>query len=252
LNLHITEFKSQVIVAHGEMKYFTPLFYFTLSVSTMTSCPHLLGTVPAQGLPVSAVAAAPDTSIAYSRAAAAEVRNQLQSLHSEAEYEAAMKLKCLRYEKTIQTQQSAQFELTTAPIWPALSDGAWSLKPAFRVGDYVQVSEDLTAGHCSHGGTGWVDFVSGIGQHTIISVKYDENSTAGARLEHNIPVSRVHELPIPLGQIGMARPKPKRKAKDAALDDITNICNAKKIKCTIESPKKLTADKSVSDAMLFG
>ena len=62
----------------------------------------------------------------------------------------------------------------------------------------MSVSEDLSVGHHSHGGEGWVKAVFGSDEHLTCTVEYVEGTSGGRSfVEANIPLRRVTKVPIP-------------------------------------------------------
>jgi len=129
------------------------------------------------------------------------------------------KLRCIEFERCIRKNDS-RISLLTTPAPPAkMVHGSEHCCP-IRVGEYVNVSEDLSEGVMSHGGTGWVKAVDGTYPSWMLTIEYTECSGAArGRTEKQVPIRRVTVIPMPL-----SRPRPTRAApkgitqSDAALN----------------------------------
>jgi len=108
------------------------------------------------------------------------------------------KLRCIEFERCIRKNDSRISSLTT-PAPPAkMVHGSEHCCP-IRVGEYVNVSEDLSEGVMSHGGTGWAKAVDGTYPSWMLTIEYTECSGATrGRMEKQVPIRRVTVIPMPL------------------------------------------------------
>jgi hypothetical protein len=108
-------------------------------------------------------------------------------------------------------------------------------------GDYVSVQADLSVGHHSHGGKGWVKAVAGAGSHLTVTVDYDaSDSGCQQHSESRIPLSRLTILPTPSTQL------PSRRAVQQSPTSSVNDSS-------VEAPELPNASQmTLRDALLDG
>ena len=109
-----------------------------------------------------------------------------------AENEFHNKRRCKEKEMEERNRQATFSNLTT----PAAT-GVGSIpniKPTVGVGMAVEISQDLSPGKCSHGGTGHVVGILNTGIRATFTVKYDGPS--GGRTEPGIGYKRITPLPL--------------------------------------------------------
>jgi hypothetical protein len=81
------------------------------------------------------------------------------------------KRRCIQFEQNERDRETAQSQLTTAPIRKKVFEIRTT---AFKNGDRVDVLADNSPGKCSHGGTGWITEVKRTGGSTLSTVRYDK------------------------------------------------------------------------------
>jgi hypothetical protein len=76
--------------------------------------------------------------------------------------------------------------MTTRPDRKPSIKNEDNMKPAFQVGDYVEVDEDTSANMKHPEGFGFVQAVKGVGAATLASIKYDTCFDSG-HTHHDVP-----------------------------------------------------------------
>jgi hypothetical protein len=142
-----------------------------------------------------------DLAFSASNKAQNRVLKQAAALKRDADTEFRNKFRCMQAEKRAREVESTLVQLTKASTPPIIHD---KHRPVLNAGSFVDVSPNLTPGHCSYGGHAWVvDCCLDDNGRTLVSVRYAlEGNT-----EKHIELTRITPIEIP--QHARARP-PKR------------------------------------------
>jgi hypothetical protein len=142
-----------------------------------------------------------DLAFSASNKAQNRVLKQAAALKRDADTEFRNKFRCMQAEKRAREVESTLVQLTKASTPPIIHD---KHRPVLNAGSFVDVSPNLTPGHCSYGGHAWVvDCCLDDNGRTLVSVRYAlEGNT-----EKHIELTQITPIEIP--QHARARP-PKR------------------------------------------
>jgi hypothetical protein len=122
---------------------------------------------------------------------AKRARTQATDLSRRADVEYNNKLRCVQFELQTRLEQSQTQPITTS-VAPLGMLSRLSAGLLISPGEYVLVQADLSEGHHSHGGKGWVKAVDGTGALLTVTVGYHESeSGCQHRSESGIPISRL-------------------------------------------------------------
>lgn len=120
------------------------------------------------------------------------MRKAAEKLRQKAAVEYKNKVRCVELEREVQTSQVSDYPLTSPTgKYQSTTNGP----DVFSIGDYAQVTSDLSPGKCSYGGTGFIVDITKKNKHFWCSVRYDQNSTGEQRTEKDIPASRLTIIP---------------------------------------------------------
>jgi hypothetical protein len=123
------------------------------------------------------------------------------ALKRDADTEFRNKFRCMQAEKIARELESTRVQLTKASVPKVVHN---KHRPVLNVGSFVNISSNLTPGHCSYGGHAWVlESCLDAEGRTLVSVRY----AVEGNIEKHIELTRITPLQIP--QHAFARP-PKR------------------------------------------
>ena len=142
------------------------------------------------------------TDLANAKKAVAQVRRKHAQLTRDAATEAARIAKCLQHETKV--MKAAAPTATNVITKPAAPKHKAAQKPAFAVGEYVQVEADLSPYQYCFGGRGVITAIEGQGEDVLVDVDLATGSKA-----NGVPPSRLTKLKIDT-------PPPQRACKYAA------------------------------------
>ena len=112
--------------------------------------------------------------------------------------EFANKRRCIEAERGAQLLQTMASSLMTPPAASqSFMQSQGHQSAAIKPGQYVNVAQDLSPGHCPHGGEAWVKAVHGTGGTLVCNVEFGESAAGNkTRTEKAVPLSRLTELPL--------------------------------------------------------
>jgi hypothetical protein len=124
------------------------------------------------------------------------VRKEAKQKNADALQEFSNKRRCVQFEKNERDRETAQSQLTTAPIRKKVFE---IRTMAFKNGNRDDVLPDNSPGKCSHGGTGWITEVKRTGgYYTLGTVMYDKFSLGSkGHYENDILIDRISVIPTP-------------------------------------------------------
>jgi hypothetical protein len=142
-----------------------------------------------------------DLAFSASNKAQNRVLKQAAALKRDADTEFRNKFRCMQAEKRARELESTLVQVTKASTPQIVLD---KCRPVLNAGSFVDVSPDLTPGHCSCGGHAWVvDSCLDAKGRTLVSVRYALEGT----IEKHFKLTRITPVRIP--QHAHVRP-PKR------------------------------------------
>jgi hypothetical protein len=143
-----------------------------------------------------------DLAFSASNKAQNRVLKQAAALKRDANTKFRNKFRCMQAEKRARELESTLVQVTKALTPQIVLNN--KCRPVLNAGSFVDVSPDLTPGHCSYGGHAWVvDSCLGAKGRTLVSVRYALEGT----IEKHIELTQITPVQIP--QHARVRP-PKR------------------------------------------
>jgi hypothetical protein len=142
-----------------------------------------------------------DLAFSASDKAQKRILKQAAALKRDADTEFRNKFRCMQAEKRARELESTRVQLTKASVPKVVHN---KHRPVLNVGSFVNISSNLTPGHCSYGGHAWVlESCLDAEGRTLVSVRY----AVEGNTEKHIELTRITPVQIP--QHAFARP-PKR------------------------------------------
>ena len=123
---------------------------------------------------------------AISRKAVQQLKTIAQRTTTASETEYINKSLCRTFERKVQSEQADESALTSPPSKKGFCG---SLITMVNIGDFVVVSPDLSTGHKSFGGKGWVVGIKKEHLQSFYDVQFIESESQ--KFERNIPISRL-------------------------------------------------------------